>query len=412
MSALWYNFCVNKKAILAILILFLLSGLGMIYMLLRVGEGEAIPQEGEVVVVDEEQYEEQIVVDVDTPTHVEYEIKEFARDLYVPWSIDWTSNSRMLVTERNGNVREIVDGVLNPNPVHIFSEVSTESEEGLMGMVVDPHYGLNRYVYFCLAYPEDGVIYDKVVRVVDDGTSMTVDKVLLDKIPAARFHAGCRIKFGPDEKLYITTGDASDKKIAQKRDSLGGKILRINSDGTRPDDNPFRDSLIWSLGHRNSQGIDWHHSGVMWSSEHGPSGFDGPGGGDEINVIKKGANYGWPLVSHEGSRKDSEDPKLVFSPAFPPGSATFYNADVIPQFKNNLFVGGLASEAILRVTVSEIDPEEPVAYERLPDINYGRIREIAVGPDGVLYFATSNRDGRGALKEGDDKIFKLAPQAN
>ena len=155
---------------------------------------------------------------------------------------------------------------------------------------------------------------DKVVRLIDGNDSIIIDEVLLENIPAARNHAGCRIKFGPDKRLYITTGDALDEDIAQDINSLGGKILRMNQDGSIPVNNPFENSLVYSFGHRNSQGIDWTANSILLSSEHGPSGFDGPPGGDEVNKINEGANYGWPIVSHEDIDPRFITPLEVFTP--------------------------------------------------------------------------------------------------
>lgn len=342
----------------------------------------------------------------ETQEVVEYEIVEVARGLDVPWSIVFTSENRMLVTERAGTIREVVDGKLNPLPLIELNETAAVSEAGLMGMDVHPDYSRNGFVYVCLAYREGTAMKNKVERLIDREGAIARDTIIIDDIPSANNHAGCRIKFGPDGKLYITTGDALERSLAQNLQSLAGKILRINDDGSVPVDNPFEDSPIYSYGHRNAQGIAWHASGVMYATEHGPSGFDGPGGGDEVNVIVSGQNYGWPSVSHEQSAEGMEGPVLLFTPAEAPAGAAFYTGDVFPQFKNNLFFTALRGNGIFRVTLDDVDPTVVVAYEKL-DINLGRIRDITEGPDGLIYFATSNRDGRGAPRDGDDKIFRF-----
>ncbi len=145
----------------------------------------------------------------------------------------------------------------------------------------------------------------------------------------------------------------------------------------------------------------------MYETEHGPSVFDGPAGGDEVNVIVAGDNYGWPLVSHENSREGLVSPKLVFTPAVAPGSGSFYSGEVIPQFKNNFFFGALKGEGIIRVVVDDKNPTEVVWFEKLDIGNLGRIREVKESPDGKLYFSTSNRDGRGVIRDGDDKIYAI-----
>jgi glucose/arabinose dehydrogenase len=228
---------------------------------------------------------------------------------------------------------------------------------------------------------------------------------VLDKIPAAKFRAGCRIAFGPDGKLYITTGDSLDRQLAQDLDSLAGKILRINADGSIPNDNPFDDSAVWSYGHRNPQGIAWDDRGQLYSSEHGPSVIDGPRGGDEVNKIIKGANYGWPLVSHEKTLEGTEPALEVFTPAEAPASLLIYSGNELPQFSGNLFFGALVGEGIVRM----IPSGDEFTIEKI-HTDYGRIREVTQGPDGLIYFTTSNRDGRGNPNTGDDKIYRLRPE--
>ncbi|MFW5704160.1 MAG: PQQ-dependent sugar dehydrogenase [Patescibacteria group bacterium] len=338
-------------------------------------------------------------------------VENYVSDLDVPWDLVFTSPERALVSERPGRIRVIQDGELQKEPIHTFEEISSQAEEGLMGLVLDPNYAENTYLYACYAYPTNGGLADRVVRFTDVGNQLTEQTTILEGIPAARYHAGCRLAFGPDQKLYITTGDATKKQIAQDLDSLGGKILRLNPDGSIPADNPFPDSPIYSYGHRNPQGIDWHPpTGSMFSTEHGPSGFDGPAGGDEINIIQAGGNYGWPVVSHQESAEGMIDPLLVYTPAIAPGSGLFYTSDVLPQFTNNLFVGMLRGTGILRIVVDENDPQNVLLNEPLEMINYGRIRTVVEGPDGYIYFMTSNTDGRGDIRSGDDHIYRIVPR--
>lgn len=341
---------------------------------------------------------------------VQPKVEEVVRGLQVPWSIVFVpteSGSRMYVTERDGKVRVIENGQLQSQPIHIFSQVSSRGEEGLMGMTLDPDYSTNKFVYFCYAYSVEQGLQDRVVKMTDQGDTFSDAQVIIDNLPAATNHAGCRIKFGPDKKLYITTGDATDKNIAQDKNSLGGKILRLNSDGSIPADNPFPNSPIYSLGHRNPQGIAWHpETGQLFATEHGPSGFDGPAGGDEINMIEKGQNYGWPIVSHDKSQAGLVDPLITFTPAVAPASAMFYSGNVFPQWKNHFFFGGLRGQGLFRV---EIEDGKVARYEKLPEVDFGRIREVVEGPDGYIYFSTSNQDGRGTVRAGDDKIYRIVP---
>ena len=335
---------------------------------------------------------------------VAYVVEEVARGLEVPWGIVFTSATRMLVTERAGRIRVIDDGVLQERPLHTFSEVSTGGEEGLMSITLHPQYSDNAFVYASYAYMTERGMWVDVVRFTDEEDSISDITRIVSGIPAARFHAGSELAFGPDGKLYITTGDATERALAQDLDSLAGKILRVNDDGSIPDDNPFPDSPIWSYGHRNPQGIAWNSAGEMYETEHGPSGFDGPGGGDEVNRIEKGGNYGWPLVSHEKTKEGTIAPLLVFTPAEAPASALLYSGKLFPQFKDNLFFGALRGENLMRVALAG---DAPHGFERLFHEAYGRIREVTEGPDGAIYFATSNRDGRGSPAEGDDRIFRI-----
>lgn len=338
-----------------------------------------------------------------------YKIEPFVENLEVPWSIVFTSPSRILVNERPGRTRVIDNGKLTEEPIREFPEISNRSEEGLMGLCLDPDYSTNKYVYISYAYEKDGEMLVRVIRFKDNGNNLSDDKLIFDRIPAARFHAGCRIKFGPDKKLYITTGDAGERQLAQDLNKLHGKILRINPDGSIPSDNPFANSPVWSYGHRNPQGIDWYPgTQVLWSTEHGPSGFDGPGGGDEVNVIEKGKNYGWPVVSHTDGKEGMVSPVLVFTPAEAPASGMFYSGSKLGEWKNNFFFGCLRGNGIIRVVVDDKDPAKVISFEKIA-ATFGRIRDITEGPDGLIYFSSSNKDGRGSPKDGDDKIYRIVP---
>ncbi len=342
-----------------------------------------------------------------SPTSREWRIEEVAHGLEVPWSIAFTSPDRILVTERPGRIRLIENGALRARPLVVFDDVSMLSEEGLMGLVVDPDYTVNRYVYASYAYRENGKMYVQVVRLRDEGTVLTQDRVIIDTIPAAKYHAGSRIKFGPDRKLYITTGDGEDINAPQNKNSLAGKILRLNPDGSIPEDNPFPHNPVWSYGHRNSQGLDWHkETGELYASEHGPT-LDGPEGGDEINRILKGAHYGWPLVSHENRLEGTIAPIILFTPAEAPSGLIVYSGIMLPQFKNNLFFGALKGEGLIRLVVDDNNPDVIRKIEKLEQVRYGRIREVVESPDGSIYFTTSNRDGRGNPNSNDDKIFRI-----
>jgi glucose/arabinose dehydrogenase len=225
--------------------------------------------------------------------------------------------------------------------------------------------------------------------------------VLLDNIPAASIHDGSRIRFGPDGFLYMTMGDAADAPLAQSLGSLNGKILRLTDTGTAAPGNPFT-SLIWSYGHRNPQGLDWHPvSGELWESEHGQT------GNDEINLIQRGGNHGWPVIEGAQTRADMIPPVLFFSPAIAPSGASFYRGAAITGFRNNLFVAALAGNQLRRVRFDPTDARRVVAHEALLQGRYGRLRDVISGPDGALYVSTSNRDGRASPPPNDDRVLRI-----
>jgi glucose/arabinose dehydrogenase len=349
---------------------------------------------------------------VATRSGAKLEVTTFVSNLEVPWSIVFTSPTRMLVTERPGRVRVVENGKLAAQPILVLEDVEAKSESGLMGMTAAPDYAKSRHLYLCYAYDAADGIRDRVLRYRDDGAAFSERTVIIEGIPAARNHAGCRVRFGPDGKLYVTTGDATDRKIAQDMKSLGGKTLRLNPDGSVPADNPFPGSPIYSLGHRNAQGIDWQPgTGLQFQTEHGPSGFDGPGGGDEINIVEAGKNYGWPLVHHKDSAPGMVSPLLEYTPAVAPSGGSFSTGDALPSFQGDFFFSNLRGEVLIRVRMDPKNPRKVLETEKLFVDVYGRLRDVVTGPDGALYVATSNRDGRGRPRPGDDRILRVVEVA-
>jgi glucose/arabinose dehydrogenase len=340
-----------------------------------------------------------------------FRIQTVVSGVEVPWSIVFTTDGRMLFTERPGRIRVVESGKLKSEPLLTIPDVEPSGESGAMGLCLHPDFAGNHLLYVAYSYRSDGK-RDRVVRYRETGNSLTDRTLIIEDIPAAQFHAGCRLRFGPDRKLYITTGDATDRQLAQRLDSLAGKILRLNDDGTVPADNPFVNQQgarpeIWSYGNRNSQGIDWQpETNTMFETEHGPSGFDGPGGGDEVNIIEKGKNYGWPVIHHTETHEGMESPLLEFTPAVAPASGMFYRGAAFPEFRNNFFFGCLRGACIIRVV---LNGRRVGSHERLLEGSFGRIREVTEGPDGAIYFSTSNRDGRGSPASNDDRILKLVP---
>jgi len=341
---------------------------------------------------------------------VSFNLEVIAEGLFVPWSIVFTGPDRLLVSERNGSIREVANQKLNPTPLITFSSVAVQQEAGLLGLALDPDYKNNRFLYACYTTSKNGVLVNRVVKLKDLGTSIVEVGMIIDDVPASYNHAGGRIHFGPDGKLYLTAGDALQKNLAQDLNALNGKLLRINSDGSIPADNPFNNSPIYSYGNRNSEGFDWNPvNNLLYETENGPTGFDGPPGGDEINLIQVGGNYGWPLVSHTEKRDGTISPLVEFTPAVAPGSGMFYRSSLFPQFTNSFFFGGLEGEGIYRLVISKENPYIITLIEKL-NINVGRVRDVVEGPDGSIYFTTSNRDGRGQLRAGDDKIYRITPK--
>ena len=343
-------------------------------------------------------------------TNTEFKVEKVVGGLEVPWSIVWAPDGRMIFTERPGRLRVVENGALRPKPLFVVTDVEPSGESGLMSVELHPQFATNRFLYLSYAYSSGGTQV-RVVRFRETPEGLVDRKVIIENIPAAQFHAGCRIRFGPDGKLYITTGDATRRDLAQRLDSLAGKTLRLNDDGTVPQDNPFagqKDARpeIWSVGHRNAQGLDFQPgSNLMFQTEHGPSNFDGPPGGDEVNIVEKGKNYGWPTIHHNQTRAGLEAPLIEYTPACAPASGMFYSGSAFPRFNGNYFLGCLRGERLIRVV---LDGRRVVSQEDLIK-DYGRIRDVAEGPDGFLYFSTSNKDGRGKAASDDDRIMRLVP---
>jgi glucose/arabinose dehydrogenase len=317
-------------------------------------------------------------------------------------------------------VRVFENGKLRAAPLFTVPDVELSGESGLMGMALHPKFSENHFLYLAYAYQASGKQNVKVVRYRATGETLTDAKTIVELIPAARYHAGTRLGFGPDGKLFVTTGDATNQSQAQKLDTLGGKTLRLNDDGSIPTDNPFVGQKnarpeIWTYGHRNAQGMDWQpETGLMFQTEHGPSLIDGVSlfkrsGGDEVNIVERGKNYGWAKISHRMKRAGMETAVLEYSPAIAPASGMFYRGKLFPAFKNNFFFGALKGQAIMRLMLED---RRVVGQEKLFVKTYGRVREIAEAPDGSIYFSTSNRDGRGDPTKEDDRILRIVPVAD
>ena len=316
-----------------------------------------------------------------------------AEGLEVPWEIAFLPDGRALVTERPGRIRMLeTDGTLREQPLAEV-DVSAQGEGGLMGLALDPEFERNRlaYLYFTTA----GGLQLERWRV--DGDRLEREAGLIDgTIEAGPIHDSGRIAFGPDDRLYVATGEAGNGPLAQDPDSLNGKYLRLAPEQYRG--GPSRPDVL-SSGHRNPQGFDWQPgTDRLISTEHGPSGGDGPQGFDEVNEIREGANYGWPEVfgdDHAGFTA----PLRVYEEAIAPSGATFTEG-------GDYYFATLRGEALRRL---RFDGDRITADDVLLEGEYGRLRTVVEGPDGALYVLTSNRDGRGSPEDGDDRILRLTP---
>lgn len=336
-------------------------------------------------------------------------VESWVENLKIPWSLVFLPDGRSLVSERPGTIKLIKNGRVLPKP---YSRIDVEhvGEGGLMGLALHPSFPKEPFVYAMHTYKKGDKLYNRVVRLRDNGDEGIFDRVIIDGIPGGKFHNGGRIAFGPDGMLYITAGETFDSKLAQDLHSLGGKILRVTADGRPPEDNPFKGSPVYSYGNRNPQGLAWQPgTNKLYESEHGPSGESGHFANDEINVISKRGNYGWPEVIGAPGQKPYIDPVIVWKKTTPPSGITFYRGSLLKHVNGNLFVATLKSEALIRI-VFEGKSDKVTKIERWFGGKYGRLRDVIEGPDGALYFLTNNTDGRGVPRPGDDKIYRMVPK--
>jgi len=331
-----------------------------------------------------------------------------AGGLETPWAIAFASDGRVFVTERPGRIRIIKNGKIQTEPWMILDAYEV-GEAGLMGLALDPGFGRNRLVYVAYTYRDSsGRLKNRLVRLRDDAATGKgiMDKILVDGVAGSNNHNGGRVKFGPDGKLYWTIGDAQNGRLSQAVSSLNGKILRLNPDGTIPSDNPLGTSLVYSYGHRNPQGLAWQPgTGRLYATEHGPSGFQGCCM-DEVNLIEAGKNYGWPVIRGDQTQEGMVAPVLHSgeSETWAPGGATFVTHG---PWVGSLLFTGLRGQSLYRLVLDPKEPRKVVSFERLFVRQFGRLRDVAEGPDGAIYLLTSNRDGRGRPAPDDDRVLRL-----
>ncbi len=339
-----------------------------------------------------------------------FRVVTLAAGLEHPWSLAFLPDGRMLVSERPGRLRVLGrDGRPDPRPVAGTPPVAAVGQGGLLDIALHPRFADNGWIYLSYAGAGPGGAGTEVARGrwVSDARGDRLEdlRVIYRQQPksGARVHFGSRLVFGRDGMLYVTQGDRGDMARAQQRGDLAGKVVRLRDDGSVPDDNPWPDRAgtrpeIFSLGHRSMQGAALHPAtGELWTHEHGPQ------GGDEINVVRAGRNYGWPVITYGvnygiGTRigvgtaqPGLEQPVHQWTPSIAPSGMAFYTGERFPGWRGNLFVGALKYRMLVRL---ELDGERVVHEERLLQDAYGRIRDVRQGPDGLLYLLTDEADGR------------------
>lgn len=308
--------------------------------------------------------------------------------LDTPWGLAFLPNGAAIVTERDsGRVSEILGHRVRP--IGRIDGVEAEGEAGLLGVAVSPDFAADRLLFFYVTTAED----NRIIRASYSGDRLGTPTPVLTGIPNGFIHDGGRLAFGPDGHLYVSTGDSGNGDLAQDRDSLGGKILRITKDGDPAPGNPDPDSPVWSWGHRNVQGLAFDDDGRLWASEFGAQSFD------ELNLIREGRNYGWPQVEGEGSGSGLTDPQIVWNVAEASPSGLAHR-------DGELWMASLRGERLWRIT---LDGGRATRAEDFFVGAYGRLRTVAVSPDGSLWVTTSNRDGRGEPSREDDRILIISP---
>ena len=325
-------------------------------------------------------------------------IRTIAQNLDVPWAIDIAVDNRIFFTEKPGRLGMIhANGTLASEPV---VNIHTEDlgEAGLMGIALHPNFTQNHLMYVYHTYAKNGGLYNKVLMLTEKNNKIVNSKIILDGIPASDSNNGGRIKFGPDGKLYVSTGDSETPELAQNTKSLAGKLLRLNDDGTIPDDNPIPESPVYSYGHRDIQGFAWHPiTKKLYASEHGPA------GNDEVNIIEPGSNYGWPIEVCNHSTSSApirfETPEYCFNPEIAPSGLTIAASNKLGYQNDILFTTLRGSH------LHHIDLETRIQDNVL--VGYGRLSDIVEAHDGSLYVLTANRNAIGIGNANDDHILQI-----
>ncbi len=320
-------------------------------------------------------------------------VKILAENLKKPRAIA-VADDRIFVTEQDGLIRIIENNILLDSPLATFRTADV-FDGGLIGIAVHPDFNNNHFVYVFLTYQENGNLWNKIIQITESENKLQDAKTILDKIPGSSFTNGGFLKFGPDGKLFVGTGTTSDAShLPQDLDSLSGKILRLNDNGTIPDDNPFIDSPVYALGFRNPQGMTWDDNGNLYVAEFGPE------KNDEINLILSGKNYGWPQVECSGD-VNFEDAILCYDPSIEPGGIIFYSGETL-DFDHPFILASMRASNLY-----QLDFEEGLSSQKSILSGIGRVRDVVESNDGSLYVITSNTDGKGFPDSTDDKLLRI-----
>ncbi|MDP1858078.1 MAG: PQQ-dependent sugar dehydrogenase [Gemmatimonadaceae bacterium] len=329
------------------------------------------------------------------------------------WELAWGPDGAIWTTERSGIISRVnpTTGVVTRAGTVPVNEIG---EGGLMGLAFHPDFATQPYVYAANTYAAGSNVRNRVIRMRWNGTTLAAPEVLLENIPGSAVHNGARVAIGPDNLIYVSMGDASNSSLPQDRNSLAGKILRLTLSGAMAPGNALG-GYVYTMGHRNPQGLVFAPDGTLYSTEHGP------GDNDELNRIEAGRNYGWPDVrgACDGDAGPNErsfclannvvEPLAMWTPTIAPSGIDYYNGTLFPGWRGSLLFTTLKGEALYRMQLSA-DGRSVVSQHRLLAGSYGRLRDVLVGPDGSVYLATSNKDGRGSPRADDDRILRVRPR--
>lgn len=330
-------------------------------------------------------------------TPVELKTNVLVSNLTLPWELVYAPDNHIWFTEKSGKISRLNPANNQVTSLHTIGDVKVQGEGGLLGMALHPNFNTSPFVYVFYGY---GTPYkNKLVRFTYSNNTLGSPQTLLDNIPASNNHNGARLLITGD-KLFVTTGDAEDLSTPQNLNSVAGKVLRLNLDGTIPSDNPFPNSAVWSYGHRNAQGLVAVGNRIF-SSEHGPN------SDDEVNIIEKGRNYGWPTVKGKCdetgetafcNQNNVAESIIQWTPTIAPSGMTYYNSNYIPQFKNSLLLAFLKGERLMQLKLNDAQ----TAVSETKDLFFGefdRIRAVTQSPEGKIYFCTSNGSGADKIVE-------------